>query len=189
MLIERLLRQPDDSGYSLLSKQCSRFLNESEHLPLFKSLPSSYDDLQKVKVRYHKSNTAFSETFNEAFKQEQPKLRQRAVFVSGVVHISEDTNTEPFYVFPTNNFKFMYSREVKNSNDSYQQAFDAILEQFNNKEQADQIIADLLQYTYVSDNLNEGIKSEAEIILYNIPYYYAVRANTIDYDELLTSLI
>ena len=54
--------------------------------------------------------------------------------------------------------------------------------------EADQIIADLLQYTYISDTLNEGIKSQAEIILYNIPFYYAVRANTIDYGDLLTSL-
>ena len=82
----------------------------------------------------------------------------------------------------------MYSREVTNSNDAYQKAFDSILEQFNSKNEAEQIIADLLQYTYVSDTLNEGITSQAEIILYNMPYYYAVRSNTIDYGELLTSL-
>jgi len=188
MLIESLLHKTIDLGYSVLTKQCSRFFAESNGSPLFKSLPSSYNDFQKVKVRYHKKDTAFAETFNEAFKQEQPKLRQRAVFVSGVAHINEDSNSDSFYIFPTDKFKFMYSKEVTNSNDSYQKAFDSILEQFNSKNEAEQVIADLLQYTYVSDTLNEGIKSQAEIILYNIPYYYAIRANTISYDDLLTSL-
>jgi hypothetical protein len=82
----------------------------------------------------------------------------------------------------------MYNTQVVDSNQDYKQAFDSMLEQFNDNDQAIQILSDLLQYTYTGENLTEGLDHGAEIIMYNVPYYYAIRTTVVDsYDELLTS--
>lgn len=170
-----------------IAKECSTFLRESQGLPLFKTLPSAYDDLQKVKVRKHRSTTKFSETFNEAFEEEIRDLRQRAVFAnSKIMETTQDDNL--FYVFPKNGYKFMYSTEVTHSTNDYQQVFDSIFEQFEDKK-AEQLIHDLLKFTYTHDNLYEGLVKEVEIILYNIPYYYSARVDAFDYPDLLTNII
>ena len=98
-------------------------------------------------------------------------------------------NVEPFYVFPANGFKFLYSKEVDNSTENYKQVFESILDTVGEASGKD-IFTDLLRFTYISENLANGIESGAEIIIYGIPYYYAIRESQIDnYDELLTAFI
>ncbi len=170
-----------------LAKECSSFLCESQSNPVFKILPSSYNDLQKVKVRKNRGDkTKFSQTFNEAFDDEIRDLRQRAVFTnSQIIEVTEDSDL--FFVFPTNGYKFMYSKEVTHSTNDYQQVFDSLFEQFDD-EKAEQMIHDLLKFTYIRENLFEGIEKQAEIIFYNIPYYYSARANVFKYQDLLTDI-
>jgi len=193
MLINDILHPATTTNeFHVIVEYCSDFITESEGLPLVKSLPMTYNDIHKVKVRLHKKKNDFIETFNQAFTNEIRNLRQRAIFASSSpANIQVNESDEMFYVFPTNGYKFFYNKEVANSNEDYKQAFDTILEQLGgNNDEAVQVIADLLKYTYTSKNLIEGIQNESEIILYNIPFYYAVRASVFpEYDELLTSLI
>lgn len=171
--------------------QCSQFLEESGGLPMLKSLPEIYEDFQKVKVRKRKHTNTFSNMFNGAFKDEINSLRERSIFANGLATFEHNTveNTEPFYVFPTNGYKFLYSKEVENSTESYKQVLESILNQLGEKSGKD-VFADLLRFTYISENLPAGIESGAEIIIYGIPFYYAIRESCIDsYDELLTALI
>ena len=170
----------------VIAKECSSFLCDSQDLPVFKSLPDTYDNIQKVKVRKHRQTTKFSQTFNEAFEEDVRDLRQRAVFTNSR-HTETSVDTDLFYVFPKNGFKFMYCAEVTHSNNDYQQVFDSLFEQFDD-DKAEQMIHDLLKFTYVRDNLFEGIKKEVEVLFYNIPYYYAARANVFEYNELLTDI-
>lgn len=166
--------------------ECSMYLEESRGLPLLKNLPSSYKDFQKIKVRKRKKSDSFTKTFNEAF-DEIPELRQRAIFANGekTFKLSESAGYEAFYIFPIDGYKFKYSIEVTNSKEDYQEAFVTIVEQIGD----DNIIEQLLKYTYTSTNLHEGISRGAEIIFYGIPYYYAVRANTItNYSDFIKSL-
>ncbi len=81
----------------------------------------------------------------------------------------------------------MYCTEVTHSTKDYQQVFDSLFEQFES-EKAEQLIHDLLKFTYTRENLIEGIERQVEIIFYNVPYYYAARVNTFEYDDLLTDL-
>jgi hypothetical protein len=188
MRINQLL-SADLSDPSLLrkiAKECSSFLRESQGLPLFKILPSSYDDIQKVKVRKHRTKTKFSETFNYAFDDEVRDLRQRAVFANSKIMEASETD-DLFFVFPKNGYKFMYCPEVTHSTYDYQQVFDSLFEQFEN-EKAEQLIHDLLKFAYVRENLYEGLVKEVEIIFYNIPYYYSARVDAFDYPELLTNI-
>lgn len=169
-----------------IAKDCSTFLRESRGLPLFKILPAIYEDLQKVKVRKHRTTTKFSETFNDAFEEEVRDLSQRAVFTnSKIMEVTESDDL--FYVFPKDGHKFMYCPEVNHSTNDYQQVFDSIFEQFAD-EKAQQLIHDVLKFSYTHENLYEGLIKEAEIIFYNIPYYYSARVDAFDYPTLLTNV-
>ncbi len=171
---------------SKIAKECSSFLREAQELPVFKQLPTAYNDIQKIKVRKHRDQTKFSQTFNDAFVEDVRDLRQRAVFTNSRLteHVAD---ADLFYVFPKNGYNFMYSAEVKHSSNDYQQVFDSLFEQFDN-EKAEQIIHDLLKFTYTRENLFEGIKKEVEVIFYNIPYYYAARVDAFEYDVLLSDI-
>lgn len=169
-----------------IAVDCQSFIRESCGLPVFKFLPSSYFDLQKVKVRKHKTSSKFAETFNEAFEHDVKDLRQRAVFTESARPVSIE-GKDLFYVFPRDGYKYMYCTEVKHSADDYKQVFDSLFEQFE-EEKAEQLIHDLLKFSYTRNNLHEGIKEQAEIIFYNIPYYYVARVSATKYDDLLTQI-
>lgn len=175
----------------LLRTTCSQFFIESCRLPLLKNLARSYGDFDKVKVRKRKGESGdFTETFNEAFEKQHPGLRQRAIFSNGPSTFQPiyNENIEPFYVFPINGYKFMYSREVENSGQEYKQVFDTLFEEFG-EEKGNEVLTDLLRFTYTSNTLNEGIESGSEIIVYGIPYFYAIRASSVtDYNELLLKI-
>lgn len=173
--------------FELIKRHCDQFIDESNGLPIVKNLPNTYENFQKVKVRKRKRSNTFASTFNGAFKDEMNDLRERAVFANSMVTIEE--SFDPFYVFPINGYNFLYSKEVENSTENYQQVFESIFAQLG-EDSAKDVFTDLLRFTYVSENLATGIESGAEIILYNIPYYYAIRESYIDdYNELLTMLI
>ena len=192
MQLKQLIKPLEFSDkYSVLSECCSSFIEESGNLPLFKNLPKRYKDIQKVKIRQRKSDR-FDKTFNTAFNESFFNLRQRAIFTNGkMTHLreSDSESTESFYIFPIDNFKFMYCTEVENSNEDYQTVFNSIFEQFGDSKGKD-LISDLLRFNYTQTNLKEGINRGSEIILYNIPYYYAVRETSVrSYEKLLTSLV
>ena len=180
----------DDPEYNQILKtvaeECSTFLCESQELPVFKVLPSSYNDFQKVKVRKHRQQSKFAQTFNDAFVDDVRDLRQRAVFVNSQI-VESSFEHDLFFVFPKNNYKFMYCTEVTHSSNDYQQVFDSIFEQFED-DKAEQMIHELLKFTYTKENLLEGIQKQVEVLFYNIPYYYAARTNAFEYEELLSDI-
>jgi hypothetical protein len=175
----------------ILRTKCMQFFKESQNQPLLKNLSIQYSDFDKIKVRKRKGETGdFTETFNEAFEQQHPGLRQRAIFANGVTSFQPiiENTLESFYIFPINGYKFMYSREVENSGQEYKQVFDTLFEQFG-EEKGNEVITDLLRFTYTSQNLYEGINSGSEIIIYGIPYFYAIRTTSIEnYQQVLSAI-
>lgn len=183
--------QYQSKEFHLLKTNCTQFIRESQGQPLFKNLSVSYNDFDKIKVRKRKGESGdFTQTFNEAFETQHPGLRQRAIFANGGPTFQPifDGVVEPFYVFPIDGYKFMYSREVENSGQEYKQVFDTLFEEFG-EQKGNEVLTDLLKFTYTSVNLNEGIVSGSEIIIYGIPYFYAIKANsTENYQDLLTNI-
>lgn len=180
----------NDREILLLKDNCSQFLTDSNYLPLYKNLSQQYDDFQKVKVRKKNESNNFTETFNEAFETQHPGLRQRAIFANGESSFKPTmaNNAEPFYIFPINGYKFMYSKEVQNSGSEYKQVFETLFTQFG-EEKGNEVLTDLLRFTYTSSCLKEGIETGSEIIIYGIPYYYAVRVSSVDsYDDLISRM-
>jgi len=177
------------SPYKIIGENCSDFLLHSREQCLLKSLPKNYKDFHRVKIRQKKTTKIFDKTLNEAFNNNYYRLSQRSLFINGESSFIEEThnNMESFYVFPINGFKFMYSKEVEHSSKNYKELFENVLIEFGyNKGQ--KLLTDVLRFTYNTTNLYEGIKSGAEIIIYNIPFYYAVRQSSIPYDDLLIAI-
>lgn len=183
-IIERISSSYHHSTeYNDIRKHCSYFLKESTRLPLLKNLSIKYKDIQRVKVRIKDKTDDFIETFNEALSDIN-KLRQRAVFANGEKTFEDlyEDNKEPFYIFPINGYKFLYSNEVIDSGVIYQNTFDIIVEQNHDIETMTRV----LKYNYTDKNLREGIVSGSEIMFYGIPYYYAVRkSSVVSYDTII----
>lgn len=185
MLVDDLIHHISSPDIQRIQRECSQFIHESNGMPLYKNLPSTYNDVHKVKARFNKRTDNISNCFNKAFESNVFNLRQRAIFAYSIPPVTAE-NTELFYVIPKNDYKFLYSHEVTNSNSDYKQVIDTLLETFNDTDKAIDIVTDLLKYTYSTKNLYEGIAANAEIIFYGIPYYYAVRVDSnISYKQII----
>lgn len=169
-----------------LRTACSEFLAQSGGLPLFK-MKEALSVFSKSKVRFHDKSNVFIETFNKAFFEEHGvrNLHQRSIFASSTPHADLDRLV---YVFPKNGFRFFYNSQVPDANAQYKFVFEQLLEEFDQKH-AENTVKDLLRYTYETQDLQNGIANGAEVIIYDIPFYYAVKANHFpDYKELLNFL-
>ncbi len=190
MLINDILYSGDFNEYEIIHESCQQFIGESAGNPMVKLLPWGTDNIKKVKIRKRKNSTTFSNSFNEAFANEMYELRERSLFANGIDFLKDNNSqpkVEPFYVFPINGYDYIYSKETTDSYEKYSTAFDTILEELGGRS-AEQIFADLLKFSYTSENLDEGLQSGAEIIMYGIPYYYAIKKSTVsNYQDILTN--
>jgi len=168
----------------LLKEHCSQFLQEARTCPLYKPLPIDYNDFQKVKVRQRKQDGVLQTALTQAFEHEYSKLASRAVFA--YAHpIEGEVLQETFYIFPINGYKYIYSKQVKNSAIDYKKAIETLVNEFDGSKAID-FITDSIKYTYTRENLMEAIQSQSEIIVYDVPYFFAVRQRTMpEYGKLL----
>lgn len=189
MLIEDLIGSSVGLGIreaQIIKAECSQFLRESEGHPLYKTLPSTHVNFNKIKVRLQKRRDHVSDVFERAFGSEFANIRQRSIFAYPTGPVLAE-NTDQYYVFPANGYRFLYSKEVTNSSSDYRHVVDTLFEQFDDTTQASIVIADLLKFTYSSSNLLEGLSANSEVILYGIPYYYAIKTSACaDYSALLS---
>ena len=163
-----------------IKHECSIFLEESNNKPLIKNLSIYNDGFKKIKVRKKKQQDIFTKAFNIAFP-EHKDIFQRSIFANGdnaVMPIIN--NVEPFYIFPIDGYKFMYNIQVKNSSIEYKESIDNILKNIN-VSAAIEIFSDIIRKSYNNIDLEHGINSDAEIIIYGIPYYYAIRKSLVDH--------
>lgn len=191
MLIEDVIgNHTTDSTPKLytIKSVCSQFLTDSVGSPLYRSLPTSYSNFHKVKVRAKKSASSLvGQVFNKAFESDYTNITQRAVFLHPSPRFMTES-TEPFYVFPINGFKFLYSKEVRDSSCDHDHVINTIFEEFTDGSATD-IASDLLKLSYTGTNLIEGISADAEIVVYGIPYFYAIRTSIYpDYQRLLSRI-
>lgn len=164
-----------------IEKECSKFIIESRGLPLLKNLPKNSDGFRKVKVRKKKNNKELiTNVFNDTFK-EHHDLIQRCIFAQSVLSFKLDESNldvEPFYIFPINGYRYMYAKNVNNTTDTYNQTLSKLVENYGEK--GIKTFQEILKYQYVFDDLSEGLSTNSDIIIYDIPYYYAIRYTLID---------
>lgn len=156
-----------------ISNECSQFLKESNGQYLVKNLPKKYQGFAKVKVRLRKQKTGFGENLNKAFEDEKSHLHQRSVFAYTDTSMLSDTpDTEPFYIFPIDGYSVMFNPVIKDAEKDYNQ--------YNELKIDNEIISDQLKISYQTGSISEAINSSCEIIIYGIPYYYALRVSLVE---------
>lgn len=180
----------DANQIEIIRRTCDQYISSTVE-PLLKTIKEKEDNFIRMKVRFHKRQSDFIGVFNEALSQKFniPNLHQRSIFANGNKTFIGD-RTESYYVFPINGFKFMYNPQIVSSNAEYRSMFDRLLEDMNGDDnKVSSIMKDLISDNYIGENLENGIVEGCEIILYNIPYYYAVKVEAFpDYSELLNIL-
>jgi hypothetical protein len=170
-----------------IMKECSEFIKLSEGKPLVKYLPTDGPDNRKIKVRKKQTTSTFDKLFNNVFTS-HPDLRQRCVFASGNLNESKypPENQELFYIFPTDGYQFMYSPNVRNSSVQYKETLESFMDILG--DDAPTTFSEVLKYDYVTNNLVSGLDTGCEIIVYGVPYYYAIRKSSIKSYSTLFSL-
>lgn len=174
-----------DYQMRVIRTNCSTFLEQSQ--PLLKN-STQVDPFAKIKIRFHNQNNKFIETFNNAFLESHniSNLHQRALFASTVDTFVPDQDKTPIFVFPRNGFKLLYNQQISNANEECKNILENLSEDNSN---AELLLKHLLQYTYSDADLSEAINSKAEVILYNMPWYYGIRADLFEnYSTLLQQL-
>lgn len=182
LLRDLLIEHPAD--FAIIRHECSQYLQEVSYRHVIRDLPRTYDDVHRVKIRQKRSQDTITQVFNEAFSNIH-HMRQRSLITHTQALPCTDTH-EPFYVFPVNGYNFMYSKEVSNSTADYKHLIDVVFEQFTQEDDAAAIVADVVKHSYTNHSIVEGIDAGAEIIFYNIPYYYAIRCSKYPIYEQLT---
>jgi hypothetical protein len=171
-----------------IQTECSQFLAESIGHPLIKNLPRNKDGFRKVKVRKKKQTEILTNVFNEAFEDDHSQILQRSIFAHGKNSFvsSEGQDLEPFYIFPINGYRYMYATNVLSTTENYKQTLDLLLETLGDN--AIETFQEVLKYHYRHDKLYEALTGNSEIIIYDIPYYYAIRHSIIEnYSEFIFS--
>ena len=170
-----------------IEKECSEFLSASKGFPLLKNLPVDNHGFRKVKVRKKKKKqnellNAFNETFNS-----HADLMERSVFSHSILSFdpANSDGLEPFYIFPIDGYKFMYAYNVSNTTEAYRETLSTLVENYGEK--GIKTFKEVLRYQYSFDNLVEALTSNSEIIIYDIPYYYALRCSLVEnYENFIT---
>jgi len=178
-----------DYMVNIINSECSQFIGESESFPLLKNLPSTYGDFHKVKVRIKKKQDDLSKIFNNAFHEAHSMIRESAVFSNGEMSfIPANNEKEPFFIFPINGYQYLYNSEVESLTE-HNDVLNKLSTLLGDKNMVAETLIELLKFTYKNNNLIEGINSGAEILFFNIPYYYAIRSSSFgSYDKVLTLL-
>lgn len=158
--------------------ECSQFLTESDGNYIIKNLPRTHQGFAKIKVRLGKRKTKFTESFNRAFETTKHDLHHRAIFAyTNDSLLQEDSNLEPFFIFPINGYEFIYNPMVCNSSEDYSKI-----------NMSSDLITDLLKLSYQTGTLSEALQFKCEIVFYGIPYYYAIRQSLIeDYHNFINT--
>jgi hypothetical protein len=150
-------------------------------------LPAHREPFIKVKARHKKAkNMPLANAFNTAFANIYPNIFYRSIFCNTTER--DSTGLERYYIFPINGYKFLYCNSVKNTTEAYKSAMLGVLDIMVENE-AISLLSKVLEDDYVSENLHIALDKQSEVIIYNIPYFYAIKCSFFteksDYDLIV----
>lgn len=161
--------------FPTIKNECSQFIQKSNGIPLFKSLVSGKDGFIKVKARHRKvHDDSFENAFNSAFENQTPKMLSKAIFCNTNEIILP--NHENYYVFPIDGYRILYSKNDINTSKTYQFALAEILDMVA-EQHAVSLLTTILSDDYTDIDLSEALSNKKEILIYNIPYFYAIKCS------------
>lgn len=173
--------------FPTIKNECAQFIRESNSIPLFKSLISGKDAFIRVKARHRKiHDESFENAFNSAFQKQSNKMLSKAIFCNTNEMVLP--NHENYYVFPIDGYRILYSKNDKNTSKTYQTALTEIIDMVAENHAVD-LLTTILSDDYTDVNLGEALTNKKEILIYGIPYFYAIKCslfpNIDDYENIL----
>lgn len=172
-----------------ISEECSDFLHLANDQALVKTLKDDNTNFKKVKVRTKISKNNFITAFNDAFCNTHNNMLGRSIFCNGKHKESPDNFHAQVYVFPINGFKYLFNPNIT-FHEEYARIYEKLKDSMD-RVSAEQLFKDMITYSYNERavSFNEALFTSKEIIIYGVPYYYAVKVNKFSsYDDLLNIL-
>lgn len=161
--------------YSILL-ECSRFLEESNNIPMYKAIKNNGKPEDKFKIRLKNQDENYFNSIDNSIKYKNFKNRSLTTYTN-IEYIKSDYDL--YYVFIPDKYNCIYTKD--NLKLDLKTTFDTIK---NNIVNANESFEELLHYSYGFNDLSSAININDEIIFYNIPYYYVILANK-PYEEIL----
>lgn len=178
-----------DEIINTLTAYCSEFMTECGGYPLIRTLPTNGEMFRRVKVRHKSIKDPIAIKFNDAFEEIYRNVSGRSIFCNGThMDVTEDDD-EQFYVFPVDGFKFLYNPSVEYYKE-YKSMY-ASLKKVMPEQDCSRLLVDIIRYSYVEseETLKSALLSQKEVIVYNVPCYYAVSVARFPVYTTLLSLI
>lgn len=165
-------------------KECSQFLSQANGNPLYRALPRQGDGFRKVKMRKkNKYSHRFEKFFDKAFDAHYKDFRLRSMVAKTSYPETIESDREVFYIFPIDGYKVLYNDQI-NDYTSYIESFEPLID---HEEAAEKVLSPLFEYAYTAGNIQDAAKSGADILVYGIPYYYAIRESLIvNYNDFVS---
>ena len=143
-------------------------MKKSNNKPLIKEL-NDVKSFKKLKARHR--NKQYSSILNDAFDD---SIGTRCITTTSN---TSDLSENDYYIFPINGFKFLYDPQGM-SGTSYHELTDTI---------KTDLVKELMRFNLEESDLNHALSINTEVVLYNIPFCYAVNVKSFNsYDELLS---
>lgn len=175
------------SDLQAIRTKCSQFLVESGPVPLVRILPIGSPSVTRIKARKKKHPSEVGSLFDQAFERYHPSLTRGSIIAhpmgSEVIGSTQPLG-ELYYIIPEDGYRYIYNPSVSSSSTSYQQIISEVATSLGSYTDAVEVLADILRSTYRTSGLSEAIDKGAEVIIYDTPAYYAVRATAITYPSL-----
>lgn len=169
-----------------LEDDCQQFLNDLPNKPLVKSLPKLGDSFRKVKARKRKIHSTLDRLMHTSFQTIQKRIISTAITAYNTEifeNISKDH--EEFFIFPIDNYKILCCNSITNYKKQFDLCLNNLLKISDIKFAANSIL-ELLQTNYDEINSFKELKDRnVEMLIYNIPYFYAVRCSSVENYEIL----
>lgn len=167
------------ADYNIM-KECSSYLNQYEGPPFIKWIPNSAADdrtILKIKLRHRKNHSTFDDYFNYALSKKG--LRQKALFIKN----DPENNSSPYFIIPPNGYQTLYSSMVHDSKELEEKLFKPLLT-LNCVETIKSLFKEVLELHYTDTDPSQAIVQNREVILYNVPYVYAIKQGQADFDTI-----
>lgn len=162
-------------------KECNTFLNTTK--PLYKILRSSGEGFRRIKIR-KKSKYVYGieKYFDMAFTSQYKDLRLRSMVAHTVRPTEIPDGSELFYVFPVDGFKILYNKQIP-EHLKYMAELDDVI----GDDIAEVVLPALFNGSY-SDDITSALESNSDVLIFDIPCYYAVRVSLVeDYNNFIAS--
>lgn len=171
--------------FPTIKNECKQFILQSNGIPMYKTLPSNKEPFVKIKARHRRAkDDILSKAFDLAF--DDKNLLNRAIFCNTKEQIPE--GYEKYYVFPVDGYDFLYSPRVQNTSVEYRDAILKTMEIMDDNNAMD-FLKLVLSNEYINYDISTALREQYEIIIYNIPFFYAIKCSFFNSLEEYTRII